>query len=158
MENWKKEEENIQTTHLTEGFYSSSLAKDPIQPFFGQCFQLIQLMKKDPEKGLKSVFLDNIVHVFRCWQKLFCTTPKQTPAIFCTRFHEDITQKGRKITTSNAKQPGLFALYRAETGKEEHLSQYSILCNLIFVHLKKEIKRHITDTRCTRLNELILPN
>lgn len=95
VQNWEKED-NIQTTHLTEGFYCSRSES----AFFGQCFQLIQLMKKDPEKGLESVFLDNIIHVFKCWQKSFCTSPKQTPAIFGTCFHEDTTQNWVKSSTS----------------------------------------------------------
>lgn len=96
-------------------------------------------MKKDPEKGPESVFLDNMIHGLDADKSRF--GPQQTPAIFSTRFHEEIKQKGSKII-------GLFAMYRAETDKEEHLSQYSILLHL------KEIKCHITDTSCTRLNEL----
>lgn len=56
----KKEEEKIQTTHLTEEFYFSSSTE---AAFFGQCFQLIQpCVMNDPEKKGLHVF-SNLIFV-----------------------------------------------------------------------------------------------
>lgn len=57
-----------------------------------------------------------------------------------------ITQKGH-----NFKCKAAWFIY-----KEEHLSQCSILCNLIFDHLKKEIKCHVTDKDVPDLMSLII--